>query len=223
MISHLLSTGSDTGRWIRGCGWPTLAAWIVIRAGGLATGRRPCWPASDSLSTAARRRWPPRRHRAWSSWPTPRTIRRAVRAAVRVDRPRARREGEPFSPLALVNEGGEVFAWCCGHRRACLSLAVVCCGDRPAVVRRHLGQWTADMAKPVRADLAPGLPGHGRGDAARLQQVQRPSTPSPLCGSISAGICGWPSLTPALLPATSIGAQCWRPDAGFRIGEADRM
>jgi hypothetical protein len=44
-------------------------------------------------------------------------------AAVRVDRPRARREGEPLSPLALVNEGGEVFAWCCGHRRACLSLA----------------------------------------------------------------------------------------------------
>jgi hypothetical protein len=30
---------------------------------------------------------------------------------------------------------------------------VVCCGDRLAVVRRHLGQWTADMAKPVRADL----------------------------------------------------------------------
>ena len=28
-------------------------------------------------------------------------------------------------------------------------------GDRPAVVRRHLGQWTADMAKPVRADLPP--------------------------------------------------------------------
>jgi len=99
---------------------------------------------------------------------------------------------------------------------------VVCCGDRPAVVRRHLGQWTADMAKPVRADLAPGLPGHGRGDAARLQQVQRPSTPSPLCGSISADICGWPSLTPALLPATSTGAQCWRPDGGFRIGEDDR-
>ena len=70
-----------------------------------------------------RRRWPPRCHRAWSSRPTPRAIRRAVRAAVRVDRPRARREGEPFSPLALVDEGGEVFAWCCGHRRACLSLA----------------------------------------------------------------------------------------------------
>jgi hypothetical protein len=69
----------------------------------------------------------------------------------------------------------------------------------------------------------PDLPGHGRGDAARLQQVQRPSTPSPLYGLISAGICGWPSLTPALLPATSIGAQFWRPDAGFRIGEADRM
>jgi len=32
MISHLLSTGSDTGRWIRGFGWPTLAAWIVIWA-----------------------------------------------------------------------------------------------------------------------------------------------------------------------------------------------
>jgi hypothetical protein len=27
--------------------------------------------------------------------------------------------------------------------------------DRPAVVRRHLCQWTADMAKPVRADLPP--------------------------------------------------------------------
>jgi len=26
-----------------------------------------------------RRRWPPRCHRAWSSWPTPRAIRRAVR------------------------------------------------------------------------------------------------------------------------------------------------
>jgi hypothetical protein len=154
MISHLLSTGSDTGRWIRGFGWPTLAAWIVIRAGGLAIGPRPCWPASDSLSTAARRRWPPRWHRAWSSWPTPRAIRRAVRAAVRVDRPRARCEDEPFSPLALVDEGGEVFAWCCGHRRACLSLAgSVRSGDRLAVVRRHLGQWTADMAKPVRANL----------------------------------------------------------------------
>jgi hypothetical protein len=44
--------------------------------------------------------------------------------------------------------------------------------------------------------ICPGLPGHGRGDAARLQQVQRPSTPSPLCGLISAGICR-PSLTPA--------------------------
>jgi hypothetical protein len=159
MISHLLSTGSDTGRWIRGFGWPTLAAWIVIRAGGLAIGPRPCWPASDSLSTAARRRWPPRWHRAWSSWPTPRAIRRAVRAAVRVDRPRARCEDEPFSPLALVDEGGEVFAWCCGHRRACLSLAgSVRSGDRLAVVRRHLGQWTADMAKPVRADLSPACP-----------------------------------------------------------------
>ena len=106
--------------------------------------------------------------RAWSSPPTPRAIRRAVRAAVRVDRPRARREGEPFSPLALVDEGGEVFAWCCGHRRACLSLAggaleasrrlseevleelSAGSGER---CRRHLGQWTADMAKPVRADL----------------------------------------------------------------------
>jgi hypothetical protein len=53
MISHLLSTGFDTGRWIRGFGWPTLAAWIVTWAGGLAIATRPCWPASDSLSTAA--------------------------------------------------------------------------------------------------------------------------------------------------------------------------
>src|SRR6266566_3098564 len=123
MISHLLSTGSDTGRWIRGFGWPTLAAWIAIWAGGLAIAPRPCWPASDSLSTAA----PGDAGRRaaigpWSSPSTPEAIRRAVRGLVRVDRLRARREGEPFSPLALVDEGGEVFAWCCGHRRACLPL-----------------------------------------------------------------------------------------------------